>query len=56
MSHLYNVWDNSQFGKTTIMADSELGAKQTFALRYGYLRDMAGYAAFINNLNAELVY
>lgn len=56
MSHLFNIWDNSQHGKTTIMAVNELSARQIFAMRYGWLSDMAGYWAFIENLNAEQVY
>jgi hypothetical protein len=52
---LYNVWDNSQSMKTTIMAVNDVAAKQIFATRYGWLSDMEGYREFIDQLNIEKV-
>jgi hypothetical protein len=52
---LYNVWDNSQASKTTIMAVDDLTARQIFATRYGWLSDMEGYWDFITQLNTERI-
>jgi hypothetical protein len=52
---LFNVWDNNQSMKTTIMAVNELVARQVFATHYGWLSDMEGYREFIDQLNIEKV-
>ena len=52
---LFNVWDNSQAMKTTIIAFNDVAAKQIFATRYGWLSDMEGYREFIDQLNIEKV-
>lgn len=52
---LFNVWDNSQHSKTTIIAPNELTAKQIFCTRYGWLSDVEGYKEFIHKLNIEAV-
>jgi len=53
---LFNVWENSQPMKTTVIAFNAIAAKQIFATRYGWLSDMEGYSKFIERLNIEKVY
>jgi hypothetical protein len=53
--NLFNVWHDAQRAKTTIIATSDLAARQMFALRWGWLSDMEGYWNFIEGLNTEFI-
>ena len=53
---LFDVWRDSDFSVTTIIAASETAARNIFAIRHGYSSDDIGYREFCDSLNVRKVY